>query len=231
MKRFYKTAEVAAGPDHWSVVLDQRPIRTPGKRALALPTIALAEAVAGEWAEQGEEIVPESMPMTQLANTALDRVAPEREAILAQITDYAGTDLLCYRADQPAELAGRQAAAWDPMLAWADATFGARLDITAGIIHRPQDPAAVGALVAPARALDPFALTGLSVATTLTGSAVLGWALTHARLSTEEALALAHVDEDFQIERWGEDTEAMRRRAALARDLEAAARLIALVRP
>lgn len=228
MKRFYKDVDIAQENGAWSILLDGRPVKTPHRAALALPSTSLAQAVAQEWRDQGDKIVPASMPLTQMANTALDRVAPARATIADQIAGYAASDLLCYRADQPAALTERQAAAWDPVLDWAAATFDTRLNVTVGVMPIDQPPAAIDAVRQIASGLDDFSLTGLGVAASVTGSAVLGLALVHGRLEPSEALALAHVDEDFQIERWGKDYEAMKRRAALSEDVFVAHRMVRL---
>ena len=179
---------------------------------------------AEEWARQGETLDPSDMPITRLLNSAIDGTARTMDETWAEIVRYAGSDLLCYRAESPETLTERQRAAFDPVLDWAAQTLGARFLLAAGIVHVEQPVevlAAFRAAVAPID--DPVALAALSVMTTLTGSAVLALAVARGRLSAERAWRIAHVDEDFQIERWGEDDEAAARRAARWREMEAAA--------
>jgi chaperone required for assembly of F1-ATPase len=229
IKRFYKEAAVVATEGGFAVRLDGKPVKTPAGKPLAVPTHALAEAVAGEWQAQGGEVRPETMPLTQLATTALDRVGPERAAILEQLGNYAGTDLLCYRADQPVDLAERQAAAWQPLLDWAARTFDAPLKVTTGVLAIDQSPQALAALARHVDGFDTWRLTALQAATAAMGSMVLGLALTEGRLPAAEAFALAQLDETYQVEKWGDDAEAADRRAALARDVDAAERLLSLL--
>jgi chaperone required for assembly of F1-ATPase len=229
LKRFYKEVTVGAGA-FFQVLLDGRVIKTPGKRALILPTRSLAEMVAAEWVAQDEDINPGSMPLTRFANTAIDAVSEAQDEVGADIVAYAARDLLCYRAIEPAELVRRQSAAWDPVIAWAREALGAHLTVVPGLMPVDQP---VMTLKKIASALEPheaFRLTGLHVMTTLTGSALL--ALAHARgfLSSEEAWAAAHVDEDYQISLWGSDYEAEDRRKQRHADFEAASRMLASLR-
>ncbi len=190
------------------------------------------ETVAEEWARQGDTLGPADMPVTRLLNSALDGVAKAMEATRAEIVRYAGSDLLCYRAEEPEALAERQRAAYDPVLDWAAGTLGARFALAAGVVHVQQPPAVAAAFDAAVEAFDdPIALAALSVVTTLTGSAVLALAVARGRLSAEEAWRIAHVDEDFQIESWGDDDEAMARRAARWREMAAAAIVLAAIAP
>lgn len=227
-KRFYKEVQVAAVEDAFRVELDGRPIRTPGRHVVAVPDRALAELLAAEWAGQGDHIDPMTMPMTRLVNSALDGVASHQEAVAAEIVSYAGSDLLCYRADAPDRLVARQAELWDPVLDWAREALGARFILTQTIRHVDQPPAAIAA-VARALPADPLLLAALSVMTSLSGSALIPLAVWHGRLSPEQAWRAAHVDEDVQIEIWGEDTEAEQRRAARWRDFAAATELLRLL--
>jgi chaperone required for assembly of F1-ATPase len=229
MKRFYRQVSLAALADGGHEVrLDGRPLRTPAKAALRLPALALAEAVAAEWAAQGEEIEPQSMPITRLANSAIDRVAAHRAEVVDQVAGFAATDLVCYRAATPQELAERQKAAWDPLLAWAGAELGAVLRTTSGVVPVAQEAGALAALRAPIEACDNFALAGLHGVVTAAGSLVIGLALAHGRLEVEAAWVASQVDEAFQIERWGEDEEATKARAALKSALYDAARFLDL---
>jgi chaperone required for assembly of F1-ATPase len=238
-KRFYKAVAVArAGPATGSahdenrpyrILLDGKPVRTPAKRELALPTRALAEAIAAEWEAQGGRIDPATMPLTRLANSAIDGVAPRQAQVRADIAKYAGSDLVCYRAEQPAQLVARQAAAWDPILAWAREALGAPLIVATGIMPVAQPRTAVAAIEASLEQYDPFVLAAMHVMTTLMGSALLAIAHANGRISAEAAWAAAHVDEDFQISQWGEDSEAKARRERRWAEMVAASRLLALL--
>jgi len=229
--RFYGQAGVAPQGTGFALTLDGRSARTPAKNPLVLSTRALAELIAAEWAGQGEQIDPTSMPITRIANSAIDGVASQMSAVRDEIASYAAADLLCYRAPEPEELANAQAAAFDPVLDWAREALGARLLLSEGIRHVAQPPAALAAIGAALAAIeDPFALAALHVATTLTGSALLALALSRGRLAADEAWRAAHVDEDFQISRWGEDSEARARRNFQWREIEAAARILAAAR-
>lgn len=229
-KRFYKDVTVTAGADgSHEVRLDGRSVKTPKKRPLAFPTPALAEAIAAEWRSQGAEIDPATMPMTRIANTAIDAVTDALPEVAADIVAFAGSDLLCYRAEGPEALQQRQAAAWAPVLAWAREALGARFLLAEGVMPVTQPEAALAGVGRAVATLDAFAISALHVMTTLTGSALL--ALAHARgfLSADAAWAAAHVDEDYQIELWGPDAEAEARRAYRKSEFEAASRLYALL--
>ncbi len=226
MKRFYK--EVAVG-EGLHILLDGKPVKTPRRAALALPKRALADAIAEEWRAQGEEIVPTKMPLTKLANTAIDRVVWCEAEIAAQVLAYAN-DLLCYRAEAPADLVARQTAQWDPLLDWAAEHTGARLTTAAGIIHIAQPKDAVAAYSDALARFDPYVLTALHAAATLCGSLVLALALAERRLEAEEAFALSQLDERYQAEKWGVDEEARKRSEAMAAELDAAVRFMRLAR-
>jgi len=234
VQRFYKAvtvgaAESAAGPA-FRILLDGRAVRTPGRAEGLLPTRAVAEAVAGEWAAQHDVLDPQSMPLTGLAWTALDRVRPARAEIVEAVAAYAAHDLLCYRAEGPADLAARQQALWQPLLDWLALTFDAPLAVTAGIVSVEQPPAALAALTRAVAARDDFALAALSAATAATGSLAIAPALVEGRIGSEGAFAAAQLDESYQMERWGEDAEAARRRAAIRAELAAVERFVALLR-
>ena len=226
MKRFYK--EVAVD-ERRAILLDRRPIKTPARAALFLPTAALAEAVAAEWRAQGEEIDPRSMPLTGLSNAAIDRVMPDPLAFARPLAAYAEADLLCYRADAPAELVARQAAAWDPLLAWARARFDVHFTVTSGIVHAAQPAATVARLSEALLAHDSFALAAMSPLITIGGSLVTALALAEGEIEAERAFDVTHLDELWQAERWGEDALALEARAARRRDFIAAAGLLALL--
>jgi chaperone required for assembly of F1-ATPase len=226
MKRFYRDVEVAAAGEGHRVLLDGRPIRTPAKRALTLPSAALAEGLAAEWRAQGGTIRPEDMPLTRLANTAQDRMPELRAAAIDEAVGYAGTDLLCYRAATPLALVERQQRLWQPLLDWAASTFGTRLAVTTTLLPVTQPDTAVRGLRAAVEELGDWPLVGLHAATTALGSLVLGLALTRGRIDAERALAASLLDELFEIERWGRDAEAERRHAALRREVESATQFL-----
>jgi len=226
MKRFYKT--VSIGEDR-SILLDGRSVKTPARRPLAVPTQTLAEAIAEEWRAQGEEIDPRAMPLTGLANAAIDRVAPDPQAFAATLTPYAETDLLCYRAEEPEELVARQAETWDPLLDWARGRYDIAFEVATGIIHRRQHEATIARLAAALAARDPFRLAALSPLVTIGGSLVTALALAEGRIEAGRAFEATHLDELWQVEQWGEDTLAADARAARRRDFEAAARFLALL--
>jgi chaperone required for assembly of F1-ATPase len=229
-KRFWTAAAVAEAPDGWAVTLDGRAVSTPARAPFRAPTRALAEAVAAEWAAQGEAVDPRSMPLTRALNSAIDRVAPQIEAVRAEIAGYAETDLLCYRAPHPQALAERQAAAWDPLLAWARARCGAGLVCAAGVMHVAQPPEAVARLTALVAARDAWALTALSDLVALSGSLVIGLMVEEGALDAESGWAASRIDETWQSEQWGEDAEAAAAAALKRADFLAAARLAALLR-
>ena len=183
MKRFWSSVEVVTGEAGYAIRLDARPVRTPGRYALEVPTRPLAEALAAEWDAQTDEVRPEAMPVTRACNTAIERVAPQRGAVAAEVASYGETDLLCYRAPAPEGLKARQAAAWDPLLAWAAETHGARLVVTEGVMHVDQPAPALAALAARVGRFGAFELTALHEMVTLTGSLVLGLATADGRLA------------------------------------------------
>jgi chaperone required for assembly of F1-ATPase len=222
VKRFYRSVEIAAADDGHRVLLDGRPLRTPAKRALTVPSAALAEALADEWRAQDETVRPEDMPLTRLSNTAQDRMPELRAAAIGEAVGYAGTDLLCYRAAAPLALVERQQRLWQPLLDWAASAFGTRLVVTTTLLPVTQPDAALHGLRAAVEELGDWPLVGLHAATTALGSLVLGLALTRGRVDAEDALAASLLDELFEIERWGKDAEAERRHDALRREVESA---------
>ena len=228
-KRFYKEVTVREQPEGFAIELDGRPVRTPRKRQLIMPTRALAEAIAEEWAAQGEKIDPATMPLSKLAITTVDGVAENVAEVRSDIVHFAGSDLLCYRAAAPDALADLQAKAWDPTLRWIEAETGERFLLAEGVMPVTQSAAA---LMGVARLLAPFgasALASLHVMTTLTGSAFLALAVAMGRMSVAEAWAAAHLDEDWQIARWGIDVEAADRRDRRWREMQSAARFLDLL--
>ncbi|TDR94334.1 ATP12 family chaperone protein [Enterovirga rhinocerotis] len=228
-KRFYTAAEIAAGPDGFVLTLDGRPARTPGRVPLALPTRALGEAVAAEWAAQGERILPATMPLTRLANTAIDGVARELAAVRADLARYAGSDLVAYRAADPEPLVAAQSAAWDPVLEWARTDLGARFVLSQGVTYVDQPELSLARIrEALERHDSPFAVAALHVMTTLTGSVLIALMHGAGRLGREEAWRAAHVDELFQESRWGLDSEAAERRALREAEFTAASTVLRL---
>ena len=232
MRRFYREVAVLKTEDgRHALMLDGRAARTPGKNRLAASSPAVMELVAEEWARQAERLDPADMPVTRLVNSAVDGVARAFEETRVEIARYASSDLSCYRAEAPEALAERQARAFDPVLAWAGETLGARFRLAAGVVHVGQPEEAVSAVRSALAAYDdPVALAALSALTTLTGSALLALAVARGFLSAAEAWRAALVDEDFQEERWGIDPEAAARREARWREFEAAAVVVALTR-
>lgn len=222
-KRFYRM--VTAGPHEggFAVLLDGRVAKTPARRPLVVFEAGVAAALAAEWEAQQGEINPGKMPLTRIVNAAIDGVTDDAAAVRAEIVKYAGSDLVCYRAESPRSLIAAQEKAWTPVLAWARQALGARFVLAEGVVHVAQSP---GALTAVERALLPFdalRLAAISTVTTLTGSALIGLALADAALSPEAAWQAAHVDEDWQMSQWGVDTTAMERRAARWQEMRAAA--------
>jgi len=221
-RRFYETARAVEGEDGYCILLDDKPIHTSAGRMLVGPTLALAQALAAEWQDQRETIDPTTMPLTRLANAIIDGVTDAVDAVAAEIAKYLGSDLIFYRADTPQRLRERQVQHWDPILDWARHDLGAHFQVGLGVIHIAQPAAALNAARA-AIPHDPWRLGALHAATTLTGSALIALALAHGRLSAEAAWTAAHVDEDWNIEQWGEDELAAERRAFRLAEFEAAA--------
>jgi chaperone required for assembly of F1-ATPase len=230
--RFYKAVTIVAAEDGeggqggqgsgHAVCLDCKPVRTPGRRALAAPVPELARALADEWAAQGEYIEPAKMPLTRLANTILDGVAAAREQVASEIRKYLASDLVFYRAESPAPLRARQAQHWDPVVSWARQALGAEFKLGTGVVHVAQPAAALNAAAA-ALPRDPWRLGALHAATTLTGSALIALALLRGAITTEAAWRAAHVDEDWNMEQWGRDEIALDRRGFRFAEFAAAA--------
>ncbi len=227
MKRFWTAVAV---DETGGISLDARPVRTPDRTPLILPTAALAEAVAAEWRGVEGEVDPRAMPLTGLANAAIDRIGPDPERFAADLARYAGSDLLCYRADTPAELVARQAEAWDPPLDWARTRYDVHFAVTRGIMHIDQPAATVTRLGDAVRALAPFELAALSPVVTITGSLVLALALIERAMMPDVVWSTAHVDEHWQEEHWGNDTLAVQALAAKRTDYDAAVRFLEALR-
>jgi len=226
MKRFYKTVAVEAAEDGHRILLDGRPVQTPAQQPLLLPNGRLAGALAGEWEAQGADIVPQSMPLTQLCCTYLDMPAPARAALAEETAAYAAHDLLCFRAEAPENLVARQAAAWQPLLDWCALRYDAPLNVTAGVMSIPQPDTSLAALAAAVSAHRDLSLIALAHSVRISGSLVIGLALSERQIDAEAAFEAAELDETFQIEIWGVDKEAAARRANRLADLKAAERLL-----
>ena len=229
MRRFYKEATVQPEPGGLAVLLDGRPVKTPARNPLRLPTEELAEAVAAEWNAQGEKVDPRAMPLTGLANAAIDRVAPDPAAFARGLAAYGDSDLLCYRSEGPRELVDRQAQSWDALLDWARGRFGVDFEIACGVMHRPQPASTVEQLAGAVAAHDPFQLAALSPLVTISGSLLIALALAAGEIGPEPAWAAATLDEAWQAEKWGEDPLAAEALAARRADFDAAYRFLTLL--
>lgn len=225
-KRFYKTVSIAGREEGHVVLLDGRPLRTPKKRPMAVSGASLARALAGEWERQSEFIDPATMPITRMVTAGIDIVGAHRQRIVEELASYIGTDLLCYRADRPETLAGRQRELWDPVLRWAEDRFGMRFTLVEGLMPVDQPPETLPAAIEIFSKADDITLAGLHATTTLLGSAVLAIAHWSGHLSTEQAWDAAHVDENWNFETWGEDQDALARRAKRWQEMRAAAVVI-----
>ena len=229
MKRFYANAAAREGEGGHEILLDGRAVKTPARAALRVPTRGLADAIAEEWNSQGETIEPRAMPLTGLANVAIDRMGPERESFVAGLARYAESDLLCYRAEGPDALAARQAQHWAPLLEWARRRFDVDFEIVEGIVHRPQPAGTVDRLRRAVEARGPFELAGLSPLVTISGSLVIALALAERAIDLAAAWEAATVDEAWQSEKWGADAEAERTLAARRAEFAAAHRFLELL--
>ena len=209
-KRFWNAATVAEVAGGYTVHLDGRPVRTPAKAPVTLPTHALAAAIAGEWDAQVEKIVPASMPVTRAANAAIDKVAHQQAEVARMLADYGDSDLLCYRAESPVELTARQAEAWDPLLDWAESELSARLETRTGIMPRPQDPRTLDRLHNEVRMLDFWALTAFHDLVGISGSLIIGFAALRDIYPARTLWRISMLDETWQQEQWGSDEDAER---------------------
>ncbi len=228
MKRFWKEVRTPAAEGGFAVTLDARPLKTPAKAPMVLPSQALAQMVAAEWEAAGEEVGPEDMPATRMANAAIDKVSAQFAEVAEMLAAYGDSDLLCYRAREPEALVDLQAEKWDPLLDWAAEALGARLVPATGVIHQPQDPAALACLRKHVFAMNAFELSAFHDLVTISGSLVLAFAVTKSLLDHEELWARAILDELWQERQWGEDAEALAQRARKKRDFFHAARFFAL---
>ena len=229
MKRFWKVAQAVAEQDGWGVRLDDKPLRTPGRALLSVPSEALGRAIAREWATAKDTIEPWAMPLTGLANAAIDRIDPDREAFATSLGSYAEGDLACYRAEEPQTLAARQQESWDALLGWARRRYDVDFVTTTGIVHIAQPRATVERLAHAVAELDPFHLAGLSPLVTIGGSLVAALAVLEGALTPEQGWDAVSIDERWQIEKWGADAEAETAMASRRRDFFAATRFLDLL--
>lgn len=227
-KRFWTEAKAETADGGYTIALDGRPVNTPGKTRLVLPTLSMATAIAAEWDAQSEVLDPATMPVTRSANSAIDKVAVQRAEVIDLLAAYGDDDLLCYRADAPAALVAQQTAAWDPWLDWAATTHDASLTVATGVMHIAQPKAALTRLRAPLEEADNFALTALHDLISLSGSLVLALAVKDAAVDPETAWTVSRLDEAWQISQWGEDAEAATAADAKRRDFLHAARFLNL---
>jgi chaperone required for assembly of F1-ATPase len=229
MKRFYKDVSISSDANGYGILLDGRSIKTPAKSLLLLPTRALAEAVATEWAMQGETIDAKSMPLTRHANTVIDRIVPQRSAVVDELATFGGSDVICYHASGPADLVAQQLEAWTPLLDWARQSLGAELKATAGVSPVTQPASSLAALKSAVSGHEDWQLAALYDAVTISGSLVIGLALSRGRVSTDEAWRAGQLDELYQLARWGEDSLAAAARQDKREALDVAARLFQLL--
>lgn len=227
-KRFWTQASAEPCDGGFTVRLDGRPVKTPAKTPLVVPTQHLAQAIADEWQAQTGVIKPDAMPFTRAANSALDKVVPQFDEVVGLLAAYGATDLLCYRATGPEALAQRQADSWDPLLDWAATHLGAPLVATVGVMHIAQDPESLARLHARVAALSPFHIAAFHDLVAISGSLVLAFAVTEGRLAPQDAWALSRIDEAWQIEQWGDDEEAAALTAFRAEAFHQAERFYAL---
>lgn len=229
MKRFWTDVAVTREGDAYGIALDGRPVRTPRRAALAVPTPALAEAIADEWRAVGDAIDPRAMPLTGLANAAIDTIAHDPAAFAEGLARYGESDLLYYRAELPEPLVARQQAAWDPLLDWARERYDVHFETATGVMHKAQPPATVARLAEATRARTAFELAGLSHIITVTGSLVLALALLEGAADGDAIWHAARIDDDWQVEMWGEDDLATQATAAHKADFDAGARFLSLL--
>jgi chaperone required for assembly of F1-ATPase len=229
VKRFWKAAEVEREGEVWGIKLDGKPLRTPARAALVVPAEALARAIAEEWADSGDEVDPHAMPLTGLANAAIDRAAPDRQAFAAGLARYAEADLFCYGAEGPGPLVERQAQSWDPLLAWARRRYDVDFAITSGLVHVAQPTATVERLAHAVAALDAFHLAALSPLVTIGGSLIAALAVLEKSIPVAQVWDAVSLDERWQLEQWGVDPEAQTALENRKRDYLAAARFLELL--
>jgi chaperone required for assembly of F1-ATPase len=229
VKRFWKDVPIEVDGDGWGIRLDGRPVKTPARAPLVVPTQRLAEAIAEEWRSAGDDVDPRAMPLTGFANAAIDRVAPEQQAFAGGLARYGEADLACYRSEWPPELVSRQAEQWDLLLAWARRRYDVDFTTTSGLLHVPQAPATLEQLSHAVAALNAFQLAGLSSLVTIGGSLIAGLAVLEKAMTPEDAWQAVSVDERWQLEQWGADSEAQTALDNKQRDFMAAAKFLELL--
>ncbi|PKR57278.1 ATPase [Thalassospira lohafexi] len=231
INRFYKKADAAADDSGagWRVQLDGRSVKTPAKADFLLPSEVLAREIAAEWDAQGEKILPHTMPIMQRAATAIDRVRPNRPTVVAELTGYGRSDLLCYRAAFPEDLIERQAKAWQPLLDWVAQELGIELVVTEGVMPVSQNEDALARIQGLVDGFDDYYLTALHNLTTVSGSVIIGLAVMHGRISAQQASECALLDEEYSIEQWGDDAEAVERRDRHRAEILATGRYLELL--
>jgi chaperone required for assembly of F1-ATPase len=227
-RRFWTTARTVPASGGFAVHLDDRPVSTPAKSPLILPTEGLARAIADEWLGVKGKVNPAVMPFTRMANSAIDKVTPQFDDVVAMLAAYGGSDLICYRAEGPDSLVLRQGDGWDPLLDWASVALDAPLEVTSGITHRAQPEASLQSLHRAVHGLTAFQVTAFHDLVAISGSLVLALAVTRGRLTADLAWTLSRIDEDWQIEEWGEDEEAAEMTAAKRADFLQADRFYTL---
>lgn len=228
MKRFWKEAAAVPAAGGWAIELDGKPLRTPARKPLVAPSEALSRAIAREWNDAGETVDPRAMPLTGLANAAIDRIAADPGSFAAGLAKYGESDLVCYRAEGPRELVARQEASWDVLLGWARRRFDVDFCTTSGILHLPQPEETVRRLTHAVASLDPFSLAGLSPLVTISGSLIAALAVAERQLSPRQAWEAVTVDEEWQREQWGADADADAALGSRRSDFFAAARFLEL---
>ena len=229
MKKFYSEVAVASAGSTCSVALDGRSLKTPDQANYCLPTWNLANAIAAEWRAQGDEIDPKSMPLTMIASAAVDRAASKPEDVIDSIMRFAATDLLCYRAERPAQLVEKQNETWQPLLDWASVSLDAKLETTVGIVPIEQDGEAIAALRKKLLTCDHFKLAALHVLSAALGSIILALAVFECHIDVEQAVEASQLDEAFQANQWGEDDEAGERRQSVRAEATVAAQFLTLL--
>lgn len=229
MKRFWKDVSLRPEEAGWAIELDGRPVRTPARSVLVVPARALADGIAGEWRAIEDEIDPRAMPLTGLANAAIDRIAPERQAFAGGLARYGEADLACYRSEWPPELVSRQEASWDGLLDWGRRRYDADFLTTSGLRHVPQPQATIDRLSQALAELNPFQLAGVSPMVTIGGSLLAALAVLEEAMAPEEAWDAVSVDERWQLEQWGGDPEAKTALCNRRRDFLEGARFLALL--
>jgi chaperone required for assembly of F1-ATPase len=229
MKRFWKQVDVQAEDDGWGIRLDGRPVRTPARATLTVPTKRLAQTIAEEWRSVADDVDPRAMPLTGTANAAIDRVESERQAFAGGLARYAEADLACYRSEWPPELVERQAKAWDPLLAWARRRYDVDFVTTTGMLHVPQPPATIERLAHAVATLDSYRLAALSPLVTIGGSLIAALAVLDKAITPEKTWEAVSIDERWQLEQWGSDSEAQLALDNRQRDFITAARFLELL--